>query len=204
MHDTKWVLFDVGGVLLDWRTSATSLAGFLGVTLDLLLDTMFVHAPQMNVGAITPQEGWRKILAELGRQDNPQVIIERWRSKEFWLADTLQLVREFHGAGYNLGILSNSWLGLTSQTEDVTMPQEMMYFSYILDSSKVGMKKPNPKFYELAEQTTGAQGKQILFIDDDALNLEPAKAMSWQVYHYDMGDDLSGRQANSDLSTQLL
>ena len=54
MRKAEWVLFDVGGVLLDWRLSSGSLAEFLGIEQGALLDAMFTHAPLMNVGTITP------------------------------------------------------------------------------------------------------------------------------------------------------
>src|SRR5690349_16664820 len=101
MQKIEWILFDVGGVLLDWKLSSGSLADELGIDQGDLLDAMFAHAPLMNVGTITPQEGWKRILSDLNKSDyNPQDIILRWRDKKFWLADTLQLVRDLHDAGY--------------------------------------------------------------------------------------------------------
>ncbi len=205
MQKTEWVLFDVGGVLLDWRRSSAALADFLGVDHGTLLDVMFEHAPLMNVGTITPQEGWKRILSGLGKADHdPQDIILRWRDKKFWLADTLQLVKELHSAGYKLAIFSNSWLGLSNEPDEPTMPDELSLFSHILDSSQEKMKKPNPAFYELAEKTTGAKGPSIFFLDDDQPNLIPASEKGWQTYHYDMGEDRSGHKANTELRSKLL
>lgn len=204
MQKTEWVLFDVGGVLLDWRRSSAALADFLEVDHGTLLDTMFTHAPLMNVGTITPQEGWKRILRDLGHDGHdPQETILRWRAKEFWLADTLKLVQELHNAGYRLAVFSNSWLGLSNDPNDSTMPPEMANFSYILDSSKEKMKKPDPAFYELAEQTVGAKGESLFFIDDDQPNLVPAAEKGWLTYHYDMGEDRSGQNANAELRAKL-
>lgn len=205
MQKTEWVLFDVGGVLLDWRRSSAALADFLKVDYGTLLDTMFMHAPLMNVGTITPQEGWERILQGLGKGDqDSQEAILRWRGKEFWLADTLKLVQELHDAGYKLAVLSNSWLGLSNDPNDPTLPSEMANFSYILDSSKVKMKKPDPAFYDFAEQTIGAKGNSIFFIDDDQPNLVPAAEKGWLTYHYNMGEDRSGQKPNAGLRSKLL
>ena len=205
MQKTEWVLFDVDGVLLDWRLSSGALAEFLGVDHGTLLDAMFAHAPLMNIGTITPQEGWKRILSDLDKSEHdPQDIIFRWRDKKFWLTDTLQLVKELHDAGYKLAIFSNSWLGLSNEPNEPTMPPELSLFSYILDSSQEKMKKPNPAFYELAEKTTSAKGNNIFFLDDDQPNLVPASEKGWQTYHYDMGEDRSGRKANAELRSKLL
>ncbi|HUB94034.1 MAG TPA: hypothetical protein VMB52_06035 [Verrucomicrobiae bacterium] len=204
MQKPQWVLFDVGGVLLDWRKSSAFLAQKLGVTHDQLLDTMFAYAPQMNVGIISPQEGWKKILSDLGKSIEPQTAIELWRSEPFWLKESLTLIRDLRSANYKLAILSNSWLGLSINGSDKTMPEEMALFSYILDSSVEKTKKPNPAFYDLAEKTVASSGPNIFFIDDDAPNLVPATGKKWQTFHFDMGPEGTGAEAVSALRDILL
>lgn len=204
MNKPQWILFDVGGVLLDWRRSSAALADTLGVTHNQILDTMFKYAPKMNVGTNSPQEGWKKILDDLGNEIEPQTAIELWRSQQFWLKESLKLLQQLHSSGYKLAILSNSWLGLSIDSSDETMPEEMSFFSYILDSSVEKMKKPNPAFYELAEKTIGSHGTDILFIDDDAPNLIPAADKQWQTYLFDMGPEGTGTDATSELRKILL
>ncbi len=204
MQKPKWVLFDVGGVLLDWRRSSASLAKELGVTHDRLLEVMFTYAPMMNIGVISPQEGWQKILNDLGESMDPQTAIELWRNKPFWLKDSLTLIRDLYDASYKLAIFTNSWLGLRIDGKDRSMPDEMSLFSYILDSSVEKIKKPNLAFYKLAEKTIVASGPEIFFIDDDALNLEPAADKQWQTFHFDMGRESTGTQATLTLRKILL
>lgn len=115
MQKPTWIVFDVGGVLLDWQRSSAAVADYLGVSHDTLLNTMFSHAPEMNIGAISPQTGWEIILKELNY--DPQEVIRQWRHKEFWLPDILQLAKDLHHNEYRLAILTNSWLGLTDETD---------------------------------------------------------------------------------------
>jgi FMN phosphatase YigB (HAD superfamily) len=204
MQKPQWILFDVGGVLLDWRRSSASLAQKLGVTHDQLLDVIFAYAPQMNIGTISPQEGWHKILSDLGKSMEPQTAIDLWRSEPFWVKKSLTLIRDLHGANYELAILSNSWLGLCIDGSDQAMPKELALFSYILDSSVEKMKKPNPAFYDLAEKTVASSGPDIFFIDDDAPNLVPATDKKWQTFHFDMGPEGTGSEAVSALRDILL
>ena len=204
MQKPQWVLFDVGGVLLDWRRSSASLAKELGVTHDRLLDVMFTYAPQMNIGAISPQEGWQNILSDLDKSMKPQTAIELWRGEPFWLKESLSLIRDLHAANYSLSVLSNSWLGLSIDGSDKTMPEEMSLFSHILDSSVEKMKKPNPAFYDFAAKTVASSGPDIFFIDDDAPNLVPATDKKWQTFHFDMGPEGTGSEAVSALRDILL
>src|SRR3981081_268531 len=105
-----WIVFDVGGVLLDWYRSSAALAKYLGVSHEQLLNTMFSHAPKMNIGVISPQEGWKIILEELGQgtKYKPNDIIRKWRDKRFWIPDTLALVRDLHDNNYRLATFTDS------------------------------------------------------------------------------------------------
>lgn len=204
MNKPKWILFDVGGVMLDWRKSSQALAETLGVTNDAILDTMFRYAPKMNIGAIDPQQGWQMILDDLGSDMLPQRAINVWRDRSFWLSETLALVKELHAANYELGILTNSWLGLSIDGSDESMPEEMSLFSVLLDSSVEKLQKPDPVFYDLAEKTINDKGANILFIDDDAHNLTPASEKGWQTFHFSMGKDGRATDAVSALRLSLL
>lgn len=204
MNKPVWILFDVGGVLLDWRRSSAALADTLNVTHDHILDTMFKYAPEMNIGTVDPLIGWQYILDDLKSNMSPQDAIRLWRGRSFWLDETLELVRDLHEADYRLGILSNSWLGLCIDGSADTMPTEMSLFSVLLDSSVEKLKKPNPAFYELAENKIGDNGENILFIDDDEPNLTPATEREWQTYLFDMGPEGIGTDAVAGLRIRLL
>ena len=50
-------------------------------------------------------------------------------------------------------------------------------FHHIIESSKVGLRKPDPRIYELACQTMGLEPAQVVFLDDLGINLKPAAAI---------------------------
>ena len=47
----------------------------------------------------------------------------------------------------------------------------------IVESSKVGVRKPEPRFYEIACEELGIEPSEAVFLDDLGINLKPAKAM---------------------------
>ena len=53
----------------------------------------------------------------------------------------------------------------------------LAYFDEIIESSKVGVRKPDPRFYELACERLGIQPGDAVFLDDLGVNLKPARAM---------------------------
>jgi putative hydrolase of the HAD superfamily len=50
-------------------------------------------------------------------------------------------------------------------------------FDVIIESSKVGVRKPDPRFYELACEALSIRPDEAVFLDDLGINLKPARAM---------------------------
>ncbi|HMS89285.1 MAG: HAD-IA family hydrolase [Acidimicrobiales bacterium] len=50
-------------------------------------------------------------------------------------------------------------------------------FDVIVESSVVGVRKPEPRFYEIACERLGIEPSEAVFLDDLGVNLKPAKAM---------------------------
>jgi putative hydrolase of the HAD superfamily len=53
----------------------------------------------------------------------------------------------------------------------------MELFDYVIESSKVGVRKPDPRFYEMACELVNVAPDQVVFLDDLGINLKPARAM---------------------------
>ena len=53
----------------------------------------------------------------------------------------------------------------------------MEKFGHVVESSKVGVRKPEPRFYEIACEVVGTSPDRCVFLDDLGINLKPARAM---------------------------
>jgi len=74
----------------------------------------------------------------------------------------------------------------------------MARFDHVIESSKVGCRKPEPKFYEIACTAAGVEPGQVVFLDDLGINLKPARAMGMTTIKV-----LSAAQAIDDLEAVL-
>jgi putative hydrolase of the HAD superfamily len=50
-------------------------------------------------------------------------------------------------------------------------------FDVVLESRTLGVRKPEPRFYELACDAVGVQPEEVVYLDDLGINLKPARAM---------------------------
>jgi putative hydrolase of the HAD superfamily len=64
-----------------------------------------------------------------------------------------------------------------SEDKARAVAEVMSLFDVIIESSKVGMRKPDPEIYKLACQELDIRPEEALFIDDLGINLKPAKAL---------------------------
>ena len=66
----------------------------------------------------------------------------------------------------------------TSPTGDMQAVMDVV--DVVVESSKVGIRKPEPRFYEIACERLGVDPADCVFLDDLGINLKPAKAMGMQ------------------------
>jgi putative hydrolase of the HAD superfamily len=50
-------------------------------------------------------------------------------------------------------------------------------FDHVIESSVIGVRKPEPEFYRQALEIVGVAAEQAVFLDDLGINLKPARAM---------------------------
>jgi putative hydrolase of the HAD superfamily len=76
------------------------------------------------------------------------------------------------------GLLTNNFvLGDGHVDRETEMGSVLALFDQVIESSKVGVRKPDPRFYELACDQLGIEPAEAVFLDDLGVNLKPAKAM---------------------------
>ncbi|MEP7048187.1 MAG: HAD-IA family hydrolase [Ilumatobacteraceae bacterium] len=71
-------------------------------------------------------------------------------------------------------------------------------FDVVVESSKVGVRKPEPRFYEIACEMLGVRPSDCVFLDDLGINLKPAAAMGMTTIKV-----IGAEQAIADLSVAL-
>jgi putative hydrolase of the HAD superfamily len=76
--------------------------------------------------------------------------------------------------------LTNNWVSFEDFPADARAggrDAALGHFDHVIESSKVGVRKPDRRFYELACETCGVEPHEAVFLDDLGVNLKPAAAM---------------------------
>lgn len=75
------------------------------------------------------------------------------------------------------GLLTNNYAPMGSSERSPEMAEVMGWFDVVVESSVVGVRKPDPAFYTLACEALDVEPAACVFLDDLGVNLKPARAM---------------------------
>lgn len=75
------------------------------------------------------------------------------------------------------GLLTNNFVGMSAADGFSELRQVLDLFDAIVESSQVGVRKPEPRFYDLACEALGIEPAEAVFLDDLGVNLKPARQL---------------------------
>lgn len=188
------VLFDFGGVFTDSPFHAVHDFGEeLGVGAAQVTEIVFGSYEndgehpwhRLERGEIS-LEHTRDLILESGRQQDLEIDIYALFAKMAGNnagADSRKLlverVHKLKAEGYPTGLVTNNvaefgdgWRGLIPVDE---------LFDFVVDSSSVGVRKPDPKIFDIAMQRlNGIDPAKTVFLDDYLANVEAARSYGMQ------------------------
>jgi FMN phosphatase YigB (HAD superfamily) len=85
---------------------------------------------------------------------------------------------------YPVGLLTNMYVGMYPLILKKGLLPPVTW-NVIVDSSVVGLQKPDGKIYELAKQRANVHHNEILFVENGEDNLKAAQNLGWQTFFYD-------------------
>ena len=87
---------------------------------------------------------------------------------------------------------------LTSDARAREVRQILGLFDLVIESSLVGVRKPEPKFYQIALERLEIEPRQAVYLDDLGINLKPARVLGITTIRVDTAE-----QALAELETVL-
>ena len=187
------VIFDIGGVLLDWNPRHLYRKVFDGddVAMERFLARVCSpawHDPHDRGASTAPS------CALLARE-HPEHADAIWawltRGEEMVagaFAETVEILTELTRSGTACYALSNM--------EAETFPLRLERFEFfglfagIVISGLEGVAKPDRRIFEILIERFGLDTRATLFIDDNEANLRPASALGMATVHYRSAEGL--------------
>lgn len=90
------------------------------------------------------------------------------------MIDVIVRVRD---AGLRTAALTNNWVNGNEEHLLGDRPRLVEIFDVIIESTVVGVRKPDPRIYSLTCEQLGVVPHECVFLDDLGVNLKPAREM---------------------------
>jgi len=196
----KAIIWDIGGVIARTEDPAprNELAAELGVTSDYLNDLVFAgpEGTRAQLGKISVEALWQYARKELGLTpaECPDLQVRFFGGDriDYELVGHIRALRP----QYITVALSNAWNDLRTLLTNRWKIADA--FDEIIVSGEEGIKKPDPRIYEIALTRIGVKPEAAVFVDDFIENIEAARQLGINAIHFQ-----SPSQALGDLEGML-
>jgi glucose-1-phosphatase len=174
------VFFDLGGVLVELGGEAHMLSLMGGGTSLEALWRTWLSSPAVRdheTGRIGADAFATALVAELGLAIGPAEFLAGFRT---WIRGPFEgahaLVDDVRSR-YRTALLTNTSGVHWPLIEELDLTGR---FHHVVASHLVGEVKPDPAFYRIALEAAGIEAAEALFLDDNQVNIEGARACGMQ------------------------
>jgi putative hydrolase of the HAD superfamily len=177
------VIFDLGGVVLGSPLHAIAAyereqgmpAGFVNrVVVDTAPHGAWsrLERGELSLGAF--YAAFESDCLEAGQRISARAMMERMAGASTPRPAMLEAVRRIRSAGLKAAALTNNW---EHEGDDTGSRALKPHFDAFVESSMVGLRKPDPRIYELACAEIGVTPAAAIFLDDIGSNLKTARQL---------------------------
>ena len=182
-HDMKIeaVLFDFGGVIAEegFKQGLTVIAQESGLDEKIMIQVAFdiIYSTGYVLGKAPEMVFWNALRQETGIRRNDASLRDEIFSR-FILRDwMIDLVKKLKANKIKVGILSDQ----TDMLDKLDKKYDFFrWFDHVFNSYHMGKGKRDPGLFDDIAQAIKTKPDRIVFIDDDAGNVERAKQKGWQ------------------------
>ena len=183
------LMLDVDGVVVtgrprDGKHPFADIETELGVPAALLQEKFFkTHWPAIVVGLEPLEPRLAAVLEEIAPSVTSAALIDYWFRNDSRLDETvLASVGRLRASGIRVLLATNqehrraAWL-----MDELGLDRHVDGIAY---SAALGHRKPMPEFYAGASALAGADGHDLVLVDDVLDNVEAAIAAGWRGVHW--------------------
>lgn len=181
--DLRAVMFDFGGVISTSPFEAFAHleaerglpAGFIRtVNATNPDDNAWARLERSEIGLDAFAESWAEEARALGHDLDGRLVLERLAGE--LRPRMVSAIERCRKNGLKTACLTNNFI---SEERAVSRDVARVYdlFDAVLESRVLGVRKPDPRFYELACEALAVRPEESVFLDDLGVNLKPARAL---------------------------
>lgn len=187
MTSKQAVVFDLGGVLIDWNPRHLYRKMFNGDEEAMERFLSEICTSEWNAGLDKGRsfvEATEELIARHPEQAGLiRAFFDRWPEMVAGVIEqTVEILAEVKRAGHEIYALSN-W-----SAETFPYARERFrfldWFDFIVISGAIGWVKPSREIFDFLLQKTGRRAEECVFIDDSPVNIAAARELGFDAIHF--------------------
>lgn len=194
----KLVLFDIGGVLINYEQAFRNASIEQYIPYELIGSAFDKYDREITSGEITPQELYLKCLEENNlKADKNYDFTDSWIRDYSSIKPTYDLVHKLKSF-YRVGLFSNIYKNMIPILRKKKLIPDIAY-DFLFISCDTGLQKPDLEAYKHILETTKLGPSQILFVDDRDDNLTVAEYLKWKIFKFSKTDPASSAKKLTEM-----
>jgi FMN phosphatase YigB (HAD superfamily) len=178
----SFIYFDVNGCLVRFYQRAFGrIAEDYGVPADVVEMAYLHYNDDACRGTMTLADFNTAMAKRLGA---PEVDWGKYYLAAAEAVSDMHELLAWAAENYKIGLLTNIMPGLLGSLRSEGKIPNLNYDA-IVDSSEVGVIKPETKIFEIAAERAGVPVSEIMLVDDTQGNLSAAEKLGWHVLRFD-------------------
>ena len=181
----KNVIFDLGGVIVDFNPVKVITALFSKEDADFILGNFFFSEEwrEIDRGTLTPSAAFEKYRNSISPESFNRIInvIENWNEYMPAFEDMYELIKRVKAAGMKIYLLSNIPPYIYRMID--TVPALKLFDGFVA-SCDLHLLKPEKEIYEHLLAKFNLKADECFFIDDTFENTESAKLLGINAHHF--------------------
>jgi 2-haloacid dehalogenase len=197
------VVFDLGGVLIDWNPRHLYRKLFAGDEAGMEWFLANVCHNEWNLRQDAGRSFDVAVLEAEGRHPEHSAMIRAFRDR--WpemmagaIAGTVDILETLHAAGTPLYALTN-WSAETFPIGRRRFDFLDRCFRHVVVSGEIGLVKPDPAIFRHLEAACGVTPSETVFIDDSATNAAAAAKLGYRAIRFESAEQLRAELSHCGL-----
>ncbi|OGK23370.1 hypothetical protein A2954_03740 [Candidatus Roizmanbacteria bacterium RIFCSPLOWO2_01_FULL_37_12] len=181
MPKIKFIYFDIGGVLIDYKNAFKTATNKFNIPYESFIKVWMKHDDPVTRGKMTPQEFWNNVRKEFKISKGEEFdFLTSWVEDYKPIKTTHAIIKKFINK-YKIGLISNLYSGMIPMLLAKELIPDVAYSS-IITSYETGFRKPEREIYELATKRVNLNAEEIFFVDDREDFIEGGKSIGWKTF----------------------
>jgi len=181
-NEIEVLLVDLGGVLFEHNQALQKTAKEFGVSIKKIIRIVKRDSKIREIDGKPIDECWRVLFKDIGEDIDIPAFQDKYHKNHPINEELFSLLRSYKKNGMKFALVTNNIKGHLKNLNGVYEFYDI--FDWIFDSSEMGIRKPNRKYYEEVYKGVGVEKSRCLFIDDTEEHIRVAKKFGYKTFHF--------------------